>query len=239
MPLPAPVLNQINMRAPKGIVYGPPGVGKTTFGAGSGGLVIDTENGAAHVPCDRTPYLPDWPAIQQWLDALAAGGHDYGATIIDSVDWLLRRAEEHVSGVDGSTMGMRQTLNRAYGGYGNGKQVLKNYVYQYLLPTLDNLVNAGVAVILLAHTARREITTIDGITMEKSAPEIHPDLVNTMIEWSDFVGAARMTGDERQLILYETNQLLAKNRYGISDPLPLSWPALMDAMLLNDPSASR
>jgi len=227
---PSPVLNQINLRAPKGIVHGPPGVGKTTFGAGSGGLIIDTENGAAHVQCDRTPYLPDWPAIQQWLDALAAGGHQYGTIVVDSVDWLLRRAEEHVSGVDGSTTGMRQTLNRSHGGYGNGKQVLKNYVYQYLLPTLDSLVNADVAVLLLAHTTRREITTIDGITIEKSTPEIHPDLANTMIEWSDFVGAARMTTDGRQLILYETNQLLAKNRYGICDPLPLSWSALIDAM---------
>jgi hypothetical protein len=230
MALPAPILNQVNLRAPKGIVYGPPGVGKTTFGASTGGLIVDTENGTAHVRCDRTPYLPDWQTIQQWLDSLAAGGHDYGAIVIDSVDWLLRRAEEHVAGVDGSTTGMRQTLNRAQGGYGNGKQVLKNYVYQYLLPTLDALVNAGVAVILLAHSTRREITTIDGITCEKSAPEIHPDLANTMIEWSDFVGAARMTGEERELILQETNQLLAKNRYRIHDPLPLSWPALLGAM---------
>ena len=144
MPLPSPVLNQINLRAPKGIVYGPPGVGKTTFGAGAGGLIVDTENGAAHVQCDRTPYLPHWPVIEQWLDALATGGHEYGAIVIDSVDWLLRRAEEHVAGVDGSATGMRQTLNRAHGGYGNGKLVLKNYVYQYLLPTLDQLVNAGI-----------------------------------------------------------------------------------------------
>ena len=234
MLLPEPVLNQINLRAPKGIVYGPPGVGKTTFGAGSGGLIFDTENGAAHMQCDRTPYLPDWKVIEQWLNALAAGGHEYGAIVIDSVDWLLRRAEEHVSGVDGSATGMKQTLNRAHGGYGNGKLVLKNYVYQYLLPTLDKLVNAGVAVILLAHATRREITAIDGITSEKSSPEIHPDLANTMIEWSDFVGAACMTPGGRQLILSETNQLLAKNRYGISDPLPLSWPALMDAMTLNN-----
>jgi len=230
MPLPTPVLNQINLRAPKGIVYGPPGVGKTTFGAGSRGLIVDTENGAAHVQCDRTPYLPDWQAIAMWLDALAAGGHEYGAVVIDSMDWLLRRAEEYVAGVDGSVTGMRQTLNRTLGGYGNGKQVLKNYVYQYLLPKLDQLVNAGVAVILLAHTTRREITTIEGVTIEKSAPDIHPELANTMIEWADFVGAARMTADGRQLILNETNQVLAKNRYGINAPLPLSWPALLDAM---------
>jgi hypothetical protein len=238
MGFPAPILNQINMRAPKGIVYGPPGVGKTTFGAGSGGLIVDTENGAAHVSCDRTPYLPDWDSIEPWLDSLAIGGHEYGAVIVDSLDWLLRRAEEHVAGVDGTPSGMKQTLNRALGGYGNGKLVLKNYVYQYLLPTLDKMVNAGIAVILLAHTTRREITTIEGVITEKSAPEIHPDLANTMIEWSDFVGAASMIGETRQLVLCETNQVLAKNRYGIRDPLPLSWPALMDAMTSNNSSSS-
>ena len=236
MHLPSPILTQANMRAPKGIVYGPPGVGKTTFGAGAGkSLVVDCENGAAQVACDRTPYLSEWQSVQQWLDALAAGQHDYGAVAIDSVDWLLRRAEEHVSGVDGTAVGMRQTLNRSHGGYGNGKQVLKNYVYQYLLPTLDRLVNTGIAVVLLAHSTRREITTIDGVTIEKSAPEIHADLANTMIEWSDFVGAARMAGDGRELILYETNQLLAKNRYGITSPLPLSWDALLGAMTLPNP----
>jgi len=150
--------------------------------------------------------------------------------VVDSVDWLLRRAEEHVSGVDGTPTGMKQTLNRSHGGYGNGKQVLRNYVYQYLLPTLDRLVNAGVAVILLAHATRRDITTIDGVTFEKSAPEIHPDLVNTMIEWSDFVGVARMNGQSRELVLCETNQLLAKNRYGIEVPLPLSWQSFLDAI---------
>jgi hypothetical protein len=236
MQLPSPILTQADMRAPKGIVYGPPGVGKTTFGAGANRpLIVDCENGSAHVTCDRTPYLSGWQAVQQWLDALANGGHDYETIVIDSADWLLRRAEEHVSGVDGTVTGMRQTLNRSHGGYGNGKQVLKNYVYQYLLPTLDRLVNAGIAVLLLAHATRREITTIDGITVEKSSPEIHSDLANTMIEWSDFVGAARMTQDGRELVLYETPQLLAKNRYGIGAPLPLSWQSLIGAMTSLDP----
>lgn len=239
MTLPSAVMTQANLRAPKGIVYGPPGIGKTTFGAATTKpLIIDCENGAAHVRCDRTPYLSDWTGIQRWLEAVAAGGHDYGTIVIDSVDWLLRRAEEHVSGVDGSSNGMKQTLNRSHGGYGNGKQVLKNYVYQYLLPTLDKMVNAGIAVVLLAHATRREITTIDGITVEKSAPEIHADLANTMIEWSDFVGAARMGAGGRELVLVETGQLLAKNRYGIETELPLSWHALLNAMPNPEPTTN-
>jgi len=187
MPLPDTVIRQTHLRAPKGIVYGPPGVGKTSFGASADRpLIIDCENGAAHVQCHRTPYLASWPEMQPWLDGLAAGDHEYQTVVIDSIDWMLRRIEEHVAGVDGTPTGMKQTLNRSHGGYGNGRQVLKNYVYQYLLPILDRLVNSGVAVLLLAHAARRSLTTIDGIELEKYAPEIHPDLANTMIEWSDF-----------------------------------------------------
>ena len=237
MPLPSTVLTQANMRAPKGIVYGPPGVGKTTFGANTTRpLIVDCENGAAHVRCDRTPYLSGWPAIRQWLDALADGGHGYGTVVIDSVDWLLRRMEEHVSGVKDTDFGMTQTMNRSHGGYGNGKQVLKNYVYQYLLPTLDNIVNSGMAVVLLAHASRQEVTSIDGATAEKSAPDIHPDLVGTMIEWSDFVAAARKdVNNVREMVLNETGQQLAKNRYGIESALPMNWDALMSAVYQAQP----
>ena len=223
------VLNQTHMRAPKGIVFGPPGIGKTHFGASAHKpIIVDCENGAAHVTCDRTPYLADWDAIQPWLQSLANDDHSYETVVIDSIDWLLRRLEERVAGVNETNMD--KTMNRAYGGYGNGKQVLRNYVYQYLLPTLDAIVNRGIAVLLLAHVSRRSITTIDGIAMEKSTPEIHADLMNTMIEWSDFVGAARKDGDYRELVLTETAQLLAKNRYGITDVLPLDWNSLINAM---------
>lgn len=225
------VLNKTHMRAPKGIVYGPPGVGKTTFGAGTHKpLIVDCENGAANMQCDRTPYLADWDAILPWLESLAYNEHPYGTVVIDSIDWLLRRLEERVAGVNGDPRNMDKTINRSHGGYGNGKQVLRNYVYQYLLPTLDVIVNRGISVVLLAHVSRRSITTIDGIVMEKSAPEIHPDLMNTMVEWSDFVGAARKEGDARELVLNENAQLLAKNRYGITETVSLNWNSLMNAM---------
>ena len=106
--------------APKGIIYGPPGVGKTTIGASvDASLIIDCENGAGAIPCNRTPYLSSWPEIEQWLLAIERDEHEYKTLVIDSIDWLLRRLEEHVSG---STGKIDQTLNRSHGGYGAGKQ---------------------------------------------------------------------------------------------------------------------
>jgi len=228
------VFNQPHLNAPKGIIYGPPGIGKTTFGAGSQNpIIVDCENGANYVRCHRTPYLTTWQDIKRWLDFLAFSEHPYETVVVDSVDWLLRRTEEHVAGVNGDFKNMERTLNRSQGGYRNGKQVLKNYVYQYLMPVLDAIVNRGVSVLLLAHATRQTMTNIDGVILEKSVPEIHPELISNLIEWSDFVGAARLNGNSRELVLKETNQLLAKNRYGIENAIPLNWDALIHAINQN------
>ena len=54
--------------APKGIIYGPPGIGKTYYGASAdASIIIDCENGAGAIPCCRTPYLATWPEIvKRW-----------------------------------------------------------------------------------------------------------------------------------------------------------------------------
>jgi DNA polymerase III delta prime subunit len=215
---------------PKGIIYGPPGVGKTTFGASaSKALVIDCENGAGAISCQRTPYLASWPEIHAWLQAIETEEHSYQTIAIDSVDWLLRRIEEHVSGcANGKT---DSTLNRSHGGYGNGKQVLKNYVYQILLPLLDRIVARGIAVLLLAHAKRTEITDIDGITVEKTTPELPDGYLNVMVEWSDFVCMARMDAEgNRYLITRETPRALAKNRYHLPEVIPFDWSSFANAI---------
>ncbi|MBN1911827.1 MAG: AAA family ATPase [Pirellulales bacterium] len=93
------VIQNPSPSAPKGIVYGPPGVGKTTFGAtAEASILVDCENGAGAIPCKRTPYLATWPEIEKWLLAVQRDEHVYKTLVIDSIDWLLRRLEEHVAG---------------------------------------------------------------------------------------------------------------------------------------------
>ena len=215
--------------APKGIIYGPPGVGKTTFGAtAEASIIVDSENGAGAIPCCRTPYLATWPEIEQWLLAVERDEHAYKTLVIDSIDWLIRRLEEHVAGSPGQ---IDQTLNRSHGGYGNGKQVLKNHVYQRLLPTLDRIVGRGVAVILLAHAKRTDITDVDGVSREKTTADLPDDYRNIFVEWSDFVCLARQDVDgNRILMTSETPSALAKNRYGMPATIPFDWQSFIAAV---------
>lgn len=223
------VINSTEMQAPKGIIYGPPGIGKTTFGASpENSLIIDCENGAGNIICSRTPYLDQWMQIEKWLNAIVQEKHDYKVIAIDSLDWLLRRIEEHVSGATGSNLS--QTLNKSHGGYGNGKQVLRNYVYRCVLPAFDKIVRRGIAVILLAHAKRTDVTDADGISQEKTTPEIHDDFLNTFIEWSDFVCLAKFHEGKRVLVTVETDRALAKNRYGIQNHIEFTWDSFVNSI---------
>ena len=229
------VVKSTTPHAPKGIVYGAPGVGKTTFGASAqNSIIIDCENGAVAILCQRTPYLSAWPDIQAWLNTIKTEEHPYNVLVIDSLDWLLRRVEEQVSGC--ATGKTDATLNRSHGGYGNGKQVMRNYIYQVLLPLLDNIVSRGIAIILLAHAKRTDITDVDGVTVEKSTPEIPDDFLNVMVEWSDFVCLARITKEgQRVMMTRESERALAKNRYSLPEYIALDWASFEQAVVNSMP----
>ncbi len=216
--------------APKGIIYASAGTGKTTFGASAtASIIVDCENGAGAIKCQRTPYLDNWPAIHSWLKELERAEHPYQTVVIDSIDWLLRRIEEHVSGCAGGKA--ESTLNRSHGGFGNGKQIFKNYVYQILLPLFDRIVSRGIAVVLLAHAKRTEITDVDGIAVEKTVPELPDEHLNTMIEWSDFVCLAKKLDENtRILITSETPRALAKNRYSMPPEIAFDWESFTSAI---------
>ena len=219
------------VKPPKGIVYSMPGVGKSTFAAQSAApYVLDCENGLSTVYVHKTNetvpssgYLDKWENIQQYLAAFESEAHDRKTLVIDTLDWMIRRAEEHVSGDS-----LASTLNKSHGGYGNGKQVLRNYVYRVILPTLDRLVAKGVGVVLLAHCSRSTHMDADGIEIEKLAPDLPPDLLPTFMEWSDFIGFAHIDGKgKRMMTMRETDRAIAKSRYrGMPDTIPLEWDAL-------------
>jgi hypothetical protein len=220
---------------PKMIVYGQPGVGKTTFAASANAVLLDCENGAGAVAnLTRTPYLETWPEMRKWLAELR--GIDRAdapeALAVDTIDWMIQRIAEHVvheldpkAPADNTS-----TLGTAHGGYFKAREIVANIVYRDLLPMLNGIAERGTAIILLAHAANTKMTTPEGFDQSLASPDLPHWIAPPFIEWADCVLYAHREGDERLLRTEGTNNVLAKNRYGLPALVPLSWPALNQAL---------
>ena len=133
---------------PKMIVYGQPGVGKTTFAASARAILLDCENGAGAVPgLTRTPYLQSWPQMRKWLAELAdlSKADAPQALAIDTIDWMVQRIVEHVVlDLDAKATGdITNTLGTAHGGYFKAREIVQNIVYRDLLPMLNAVADTG------------------------------------------------------------------------------------------------
>lgn len=220
---------------PKMIVYGQPGVGKTTFAASAEAVLMDCENGAGAVPgLARTPYLETWPQMRQWLLELAGlpRGQGPNALAVDTIDWMVQRIVEHVVlDLDGKSKGdITNTLGTAHGGYFKAREIVQNIVYRELLPMLNAVAGQGVAIILLAHAANTKITTPEGFDQRLASPDLPQWIAAPFIEWADCVLYACRDGERRLLRTEGTNVILAKNRYSLPSEVDLTWSALMQAM---------
>ena len=234
MPLMDSLITTTTPSPPKMIVYGQPGVGKTTFAASADAILIDCENGAGAVSgLKRTPYLQSWPQMRQWLVELASSPpHDTSALAIDTIDWMVQRIVEHVVlDLDGKAKGeITNTLGTAHGGYFKAREIVQNIVYRDLLPMLNAVADSGLAIILLAHAANTRMTAPEGFDLRLAAPDLPQWIAPPFIEWADAVLYAHRQDDRRVLMTEGTNVILAKNRYGLPPELALSWSALIQAM---------
>lgn len=220
------VIKQATPTAPKLMIYGLSGVGKSTLASKlKNPIFIDMEGGLNYMDVARTPTLTSYASVLKVLGELfnvaEAGKREYDTIVIDSVDWLVRKVVEKAAGIDKNKLD--ETLNRSNGGYGNGKQVLENHIRTYLLPLLVTLNKQGYGICLIAHADRKVLMNSDGSDVEQIAPKIDVNTMNVFIEWADNVFfLKRDISGERVLVLESDDVALAKNRLGLTGEVKLS-----------------
>ena len=220
------VIKGITPTAPKLMIYGLSGCGKSTLAATlKNPIFIDLEGGLNYIDCARTPQVTDLDTFYKYLVELyhsAEGGkREYDTIVIDSVDWLVRKVVETAAGIDKNNL--TETLNRSNGGYGNGKQVLENQIRTRLLPFLVALNKQGYGICLVAHAERKEVMDADGVDIDRITPKIDTNTMNVFVEWTDSVFYLKKgTDGERTLVLDGDDNVLAKNRMGLSGEIKLT-----------------
>ena len=209
--------------APKVMIYSQAGVGKSTLASKlKRPIFMDFEGGLNYIDCERTEQITNLDNFYAYLAELyRAKEREYDTIVIDSVDWLVRKEVEKAAGIDKHNL--EETLNRSNGGYGNGRQVLENHIRSMLLPTLVALNKKGYGICLIAHAERKDIMDADGVDVERITPKIDTNTMQTFVEWVDNLFYLKKTADgERVLVLESDDNVLAKNRLGLSGEVKLS-----------------
>ncbi|GMU38263.1 MAG: AAA family ATPase [Phycisphaerae bacterium] len=218
------------------LLYGTQGVGKTTWGAmAEAPVFIQTEDGLAHLECDRFPLATRYGDVLAALGGLYTQPHEYRTVIVDSLDWLERLIWTEVCQ-------KRGVENIEDIGYGKG-YVFALTQWREVLQGLDALHNErGMTIILIAHAQIERFANPETDTYDRYSPRLQKLASALVQEWCDEVLFAtyrvhtkttkeafdrtRVQGigqGERILRTAERPAHVAKNRLSLPDELPLDY----------------
>lgn len=129
----------------KTVLYGPEGIGKSTFASHFPNPVfIDTEGGTKRLNVKRLPQPTSWAMLLDEVAEVRKGSVPCGTLVIDTADWAERLciqavcAKAKVNGIEDF-------------GYGKGYTYVKEE-FGKLLDALEEVLQAGHNVVVLAHT---------------------------------------------------------------------------------------
>lgn len=227
---------------PRIVIHGLQGAGKSTFAAGAPSpIFLPFEDGLSGLEVDAFPLLKSWEDAVAAVGSLVNDPHDYATVVIDSLDWL----EPHIHA---RVAADHNVANIEAIPYGKGYLEATNY-WRQLLDGLNVLRDRrNMAVILIAHTQIKRFESPDLESYDRYEMKLHKSAGALCVEWADVVGLAQaetairreQTGmaqrvrgvstGRRVLRTNEAAAYIAKNRYSLPDPLPLSWDALASAI---------
>lgn len=226
--------------AKKVVIYGPEGIGKSTFAAQFPDPVfIDTEGSTKDMDVARYPKATSWQMLLEQLTYTKNNPSVCKTLVIDTIDWAEQMCIEAVCAKHRKN-GIEEF------GYGNGYVYVKEEFGRFL-NQLSEVIEAGVNVVLTAHAQIRKFEQPDEMGAydryelklgKKTASQTSP-LVK---EWTDMLLFANyktysVSVDEKRKknkaqggkrIMYTQHHPCwdAKNRYGLAEELPFEYGAI-------------
>lgn len=222
--------------AQKIIIYGPEGIGKSTFAAQfPEPLFIDTEGSTKHLDVARLPSPTSWAMlIEQVKEVIKDGPGVCKTLVIDTADWAEQLCvtqvcdKAHKSGIEDF-------------GYGRGYVFLAEE-FRRLLDLLDDVISVGIHVVITAHAKMRKFEQPDEMgAYDRWELKLTKNTGPMLKEWADMVLFAnyktytikneetkknKAQGGKR--VLYTSHHPCwdAKNRHGLDAELPLDYKSI-------------
>jgi hypothetical protein len=221
--------------AQKVLVYGPEGIGKSTFAAQfPNPLFIDVEGSTKHMDVRRLDAPESWTMLLEEVTFVRLNPDVCSTLVIDTADWAEQLCIHHVC-AKAQKDGIEDF------GYGKGYTYLAEE-FGKLLNLLTEVVDRGVNVVLTAHAAVRKFEQPDEAAPydrwelklgKKSAPLIKEwaDAVlfvnyKTFVVKDEKTKKATAQGGKRVMLTTHHPAWDAKNRWGLDDELPLEFASI-------------
>jgi hypothetical protein len=226
-------------RPPRILVYGVAGVGKTQIAADAPNPVfLQTEDGLGRIDAATFGLLRSFDAVMEALGSLYTDEHDHQTVVLDSLDWLEPLVWQH-------TVQAHNQPDIESFGYGKGYLAALDTWRSFLDGVNALRDERGMGVILIAHAEIRRFDSPETEPYDRYQPKLHRSASALVQEHVDAVLFANyrvstlksdvgfnkkvvrgVSGGDRLLHTAERPAFLAKNRFGLAETLPLSWPEL-------------
>lgn len=221
----------------KTVLYGPEGIGKSTFASHFPNPVfIDTEGGTKRLNVARLPQPTSWAMLLDEVAEVRKGSVPCSTLVIDTADWAERLciqavcARAKVNGIEDF-------------GYGKGYTYVKEE-FSKLLDALEEVLNAGHNVVVLAHAAITKFEQPDAVgNYDRWGMKTSKQVAPLLREWCDMLLFAnyktvvekagsgpnaknKASGGKR--VLYTTHHACwdAKNRFDLPEEVPFDYASI-------------
>ena len=235
--------------AQKVVVYGPEGIGKSTFASQFPNPVfIDTEGSTKHMDVSRTPKPNSWTMILEQVRYFKSNPFLYNTIVIDTADWAeILCANE--------TCSKSQKSSIEDFGYGKGYVYLAEE-FGKLLNLLEEIIDLGMNVVVTAHAQMRKFEQPDEIgSYDRWEMKLQKKTAPLLKEWADMVlfanyktyvvnvdgqgaikGKNKAQGGKRVMYTTHNPSWDAKNRHDLALELPFEYKAIDHCIVVGEGS---
>lgn len=226
-------------KPPKLVLYGVPGIGKSSFAARAPETIfIDTEGGLDHLDIARFPIAKNFLEVSDALELLLQENTKYKTVVVDTIDWLEKLIQQQICRQE-------RVSDISEIGYGKGPKLCLP-LWNYFLGKLDELVQKKkMSVILIAHSLIKTFNAPDTQAYDRYQLDLDQKAAATIMEWADavlFVNYRIFTQEEKgkfgasttkaigqgERIMYTERRpaFEAKNRYSLPATMPFDYDQL-------------
>ena len=234
------VITGTKIKPPRVLIYGPSGVGKTTWAAGAPApILVPTEDGRGALDIPALPVAQTYVEIHNAITALYEEDHKYRTVIIDRLDHLEPLIWK-------ATCELHNKSSIEEFGYGKGYVEALAMWRQFFAMLTALRDDKGMAVICTAHHEIKSFADPDSEPYDRYQIKLHKSASALALESVDAVffattrraaiknekgDRARGVGDgERILLTEERPSHVAKNRWSLPYELPLQFSAFSAAL---------